>query len=778
MSMRSSRFLVVALAILSVVHAAAAPAGGSLSVAGPLGEAFVPGIGACIAADPGSVLSGQRSIKAEYWGDDEYATFLDTNPSVLRLAPRGRYELRFSYKLLAGGGTRVEVTFRSEQGGAAGSWLPGILLEGPAGTSGVATLVGELGPWDDYFVRWCFRGTGAILVDDIEIADLVTGGIVAREGAEGQPLHPGALEFAVEGCAAFSIFPGEGGYIRSAALHDLDGDGSPEAILTFSTYPSQLPVPLIVLGTRRGVSVETERFFPRGALRLRHSSVTLLRDVTGDGRADLVVGDAGLDHPPWTGSTVGIGLAQPDGTYRDASSLVPETLRDSRTAAIAVGDPYAEGSPGILMPDQSGGDRVALLEWRGSAFTARSDWTDRALWSGYPLRLAATSTVEISDMDGDGREDLVLGGQHMAPNTRVFWNDTRRRFTDPSTLLTLPDGPYGHIKPEWKGDPSRSIIRGADANVIVVDLDRDGLKDIVSFQEEAISVQPGVVTDTRLHGFTELREKGGTYYRSFAVQVFMNKGGRRLEERRSGSGVLDLGPARYYYYWAPFDMNGDGFTDIVAGYVTRPYGGDPGADYGTIFLLNDGTGAFRVVEGQEILPWYELGGKRLELGIFLPIRAGAGGTAGLAIEAKPHIYGASVAIYATKLVSASTLGTGPGFVDSAALGAPGFNETYYLGRYTDAAQAVREGAFPSGLAHYLDVGAGKGYQAFAANATIRGVGSSRTLVLAGRKSDFRATRDGAIWRLQDRSGRYGTLVLEGIERLRFSDATATLGESN
>jgi hypothetical protein len=89
---------------------------------------------------------------------------------------------------------------------------------------------------------------------------------------------------------------------------------------------------------------------------------------------------------------------------------------------------------------------------------------------------------------------------------------------------------------------------------------------------------------------------------------------------------------------------------------------------------------------------------------------------------------------------------------------------------------VREGAFPSGLDHYLAVGAGKGYQAFAANAVVRDRSSNRTLMLAGRKGDIRATREGAIWRLQDRRSRYGTLVLEGIERLRLSDASVAVGE--
>jgi hypothetical protein len=66
--MRCSKFLFAALAIASANYATAAPAGRPLSVAGPLGDAFILGIGACITAEPNSVLSGQRSIKAEYWG--------------------------------------------------------------------------------------------------------------------------------------------------------------------------------------------------------------------------------------------------------------------------------------------------------------------------------------------------------------------------------------------------------------------------------------------------------------------------------------------------------------------------------------------------------------------------------------------------------------------------------------------------------------------------------------------------------------------------------------
>jgi hypothetical protein len=46
--------------------------------------------------------------------------------------------LRFSYKLLARSGTQIDALFESERGRAAGSKMPSILVEGPAGTSGIA----------------------------------------------------------------------------------------------------------------------------------------------------------------------------------------------------------------------------------------------------------------------------------------------------------------------------------------------------------------------------------------------------------------------------------------------------------------------------------------------------------------------------------------------------------------------------------------------------------------------------------------------------------------
>src|SRR4029077_3813582 len=71
-----------------------------------------------------------------------------------------------------------------------------------------------------------------------------------------------------------------------------------------------------------------------------------------------------------------------------------------------------------------------------------------------------------------------------------------------------------------------------------------------------------------------------------------------------------------------------------------------------------------------------------------------------------------------KVVANKAIGTGPNFVDPATLGAPGFNEFYYLRHYPDAAAAVQAGQYSSGLAHYLAVGAALGSAPHAPRAAI------------------------------------------------------------
>jgi Ca2+-binding RTX toxin-like protein len=75
------------------------------------------------------------------------------------------------------------------------------------------------------------------------------------------------------------------------------------------------------------------------------------------------------------------------------------------------------------------------------------------------------------------------------------------------------------------------------------------------------------------------------------------------------------------------------------------------------------------------------------------------------------------------------LGTGPGGSNPAQLGAPGFNEQYYLNTYLDIAAAVRDGAVESGLAHYLLHGRFEGRAAFAPHTWVHGTSAADEIIL-------------------------------------------------
>src|SRR5262249_4164830 len=84
-----------------------------------------------------------------------------------------------------------------------------------------------------------------------------------------------------------------------------------------------------------------------------------------------------------------------------------------------------------------------------------------------------------------------------------------------------------------------------------------------------------------------------------------------------------------------------------------------------------------------------------------------------------------------KIATQRSIGTGPGLVDSAALGAPGFDEYFYLHTHPDVAASVRAGQYTSGLDHYLKVGRAAGYQAFAQHTTAWGGSTSGDVTLYG-----------------------------------------------
>jgi hypothetical protein len=155
------------------------------TMAPSLGPAFILDMAGSLTSSATEVISGQESIKGAYFGAGSYTPYLQTNPSVLPLSPNHPYQVTFQYKILTVPSVGFEVLLYSPTGGAAGNFLPSVVVTGPAGSTGTATLTNTLGPYTDYQARWDVIGTGAISIDNIQISDVTTGQVIATENAEG-----------------------------------------------------------------------------------------------------------------------------------------------------------------------------------------------------------------------------------------------------------------------------------------------------------------------------------------------------------------------------------------------------------------------------------------------------------------------------------------------------------------------------------------------------------------------------------------------------------------
>ena len=623
--------------------------------------------------------------------------------------------------------------------------MPTTTISGSTGSSGTATLTARLESYPDYGLGVDVIGTGAIAIDDIRITNS-SGQLVASENAEGPTLVPGPLNFQLTD--AIALKPDADAWVRSAASKDLDGDGHPETILTLTApRPSTTPLVPILIESRGRMRLATTEFFPAGPPTVNHSPATFFADLNNDGRDDIVFADAGADAPPWTGSVVGVGLSQGGGRYRNVSPLVPADLHSLRQYALAVGDIDGDGRVEILLPDKESGANTALLRWNGNGFDAQRNWIPSNLWRS-PGNLYGSNWLVMADLDSDGRQDLLAAGQPHQINLRVLYG-AAGGYTA-TGLIALPDGPFGH----HTGAPPAPVRQGSDMGpVVVADFNNDGLPDIVDQETQTLDYAPGAFTDTNDPDYAFIRANGGTVVGMTAIRVLVNEGSRKFADISAASSAQILG-RRHYQDLIPIDLDNDGFLDIVGTYQTSYYAGVR-TQWGTTLFLNDGTGAFQVVDGTRLLAGVTTtptNGQTWSLGSFVPTIVNAQRIEGIVFENVAGCGGAGFCavpgLNLYKVVANRGIGTGPDFADSASLGVPGFNEFYYLRRYPEAAAAVRAGTFRSGLEHYVAVGASRGYRRHAPTSALLPNGSLRS-----DNRSFRLTyqADGNVVLYDDRS---------------------------
>jgi len=185
------------------------------------------------------------------------------------------------------------------------------------------------------------------------------------------------------------------------------------------------------------------------------------------------------------------------------------------------------------------------------------------------------------------------------------------------------------------------------------------------------------------------------------LQILINDNGNYIDEtdtRLYNWSLIGGGAHRLDF----LDVNDDSYVDILVSDHGHPVGFHDWAIHGSILsgsrvLVNDGTGNFVTVIHQQIN----------DSGDFLPSFVPS-------LNSRNELRWTVFNPNSTSQVEVRTrqlnmaLSTGPNGIDSAKYGAPGFNEFYYLLHNEDVANAVSNGSYVSGLAHYLAYGRAEG----------------------------------------------------------------------
>jgi hypothetical protein len=411
---------------------------------------------------------------------------------------------------------------------------------------------------------------------------------------------------------------------------------------------------------------------------VRHSTQIHHLDLNQDGHMDLVVSDAGLDYHPWSGSRLALCYGH-HGRFVDRSDLLPREIWTARSYALAAGVLNPEDGPVLLLPRQSSDAAHGIVRHSDGQLIFEPEWIDE------PRKyLSFSECAALEDFDRDGHTDLYLGGNWSTPGNTLFWGTGKSTLHD-STTADLPPAPFGYtIWDDYQQSSDVYVQGGSVSPVAIIDVDSDGWLDIVTISE-------------RVHCYTSGRAprkknvwtNGPNAYLDEQVQILRNNRDRTFTDISHRTTGRNLGHV-YVRCLVSIDINRDGHTDLIA-----PYTDKETYEFGTLILINDGTGRFDIIDAKAILGnacHVNRGNRRTEAGAFMPVKIERSGITAALISPVSGRRG-SFGYQLSTVNSTGFLSTGPGLSDPAARGVAGFNESYYFDRYLDAHAAVRAGQY-------------------------------------------------------------------------------------
>jgi hypothetical protein len=287
----------------------------------------------------------------------------------------------------------------------------------------------------------------------------------------------------------------------NVAIGDLNGDGNLDLVLAKGRHWPL--VDRVLFGDGHGRFPIAEDL---GTAKDRSYSGRLV-DLDGDGSLDVVISNDKPDPKL-------VYLNDGKGHFRVGSSY---GHADWPTRNANVADLNGDGLPDIVVANRTGGKG-------GANYICLNRGKGRFDADCIAFSHESATTITPADINRDGRIDLVVphrdGGQ-----SYVYIQD------GPKGSLSFRRVPFG---------PSDAEIRMTE----VVDLDGDGLLDIVAIDEKR------------------------------GLLVFFGQPGEKF------SPALAIGDRATPYALAAGDLNGDGKIDLVVGYIEAP----------SVVYFNDGTG--------------------------------------------------------------------------------------------------------------------------------------------------------------------------------------------
>lgn len=404
------------------------------------------------------------------------------------------------------------------------------------------------------------------------------------------------------------ISGGPQGSLRSIAVGDLNGDGRIDVVAASDCLNNQdcgSGSMVILLGSGDG-TFAADAYYPLEGFLSQANTITL-GDFNGDGYPDIVVGlvctnvpNNGCSGP----GAVSVYLGNGDGTFSGPtayqtvgnSALYPAigdfnndgkldiiagssnsplsgNARSSLTILLGNGDgtfvqQFYNGQPALTLPfaglsalaavDLNSDQKLDLAITNGSSgvqvMGGNGDSTFQdpvTYYSTLGNGLTNGAPITVTDLNGDGKPDLILSGSLAGFNgAQIFLND--------GTGNLIPGGTY--TAGGWLYAP-----------IDVTDFNGDGKADLVL-----------------VSGCAEDEMTGGQLCPDGTLTLLLGNGDGTLRSTRYLTGANSYGRS---FAVAAADFNGDGFQDLALPGCTPP-SGNCGSD-GITVLLSDGTGGYQ-----------------------------------------------------------------------------------------------------------------------------------------------------------------------------------------